>query len=69
MDLATAKVHLDAWLKADLALATSKSYQLGDRQLTRVNASEVKERISHWQRVVNQLSGRGRKIRYGVPQG
>jgi hypothetical protein len=67
MDSITAKKHLQAWLDADLALATSKHYQIGDRQLTRANAAEVKERINYWQRVVNSLNSR-RKIYYGVPE-
>ena len=37
-----AKEHLQAWLDADLALATGKEYTIGNRRLTRANVQEVK---------------------------
>ncbi|WP_412102555.1 DUF6148 family protein, partial [Paenibacillus alvei] len=30
-----AQRHLDAWIEAELALATSQSYKIGTRSLTR----------------------------------
>lgn len=51
----TAQTHLDAWLAADLAIATGKSYSIGDRTLTRQDAAEVRRQISYWQGVVNKL--------------
>ena len=43
-----AKEHLQAWLEADLALATGKEYTIGNRRLTRANVQEVKDRINFW---------------------
>lgn len=56
MTQAEAQTHLDAWLAADTALASGKSYSIGDRQLTRVNAQEVRDQIAYWQAQVNRLS-------------
>lgn len=50
-----AREHLDAWLAADLALATGKEYRMGTRTLTRSNATEVKERIAFWAREVTSI--------------
>ena len=62
MTVATAQTHLDAWLAADLALATAQSYSLstpgGSRTLTRANVQEVRDQIAYWQRVVNDLTAR-----------
>ena len=59
-DLQTAKLHLQSWLEADLSLATGKSYKIGSRNLTRVDAAEVKERIQFWSNEVERLEA-GRK--------
>lgn len=56
MTISQAQTHLDAWLAADLAIATGKSYAIGDRTLTRQDAGEVKSRIAYWQGVVNKLT-------------
>jgi hypothetical protein len=53
MDIVTAQTHLDAWLAADLALATAKSYTIGNRQLTRADVGEIRDQIAYWQ---NQVS-------------
>ena len=58
--LETAKEHLQAFLDADLALATGKSYRIGSRNLTRLDAAEVKERINFWSNEVERLEA-GRK--------
>lgn len=47
-----AKEHLQAWLEADLALATGKEYTIGNRRLTRANVQEVKDRINFWRNEV-----------------
>jgi hypothetical protein len=66
--LSEAQKHLDAWLAADLALATSKEYViLGNHRLTRADAAEVKERIQYWSRVVSSLKGTARRCRRVVP--
>jgi uncharacterized small protein (DUF1192 family) len=62
--LEQARTHLQAYLEADLALATGKSYKIGSRNLTRLDAAEVKERINFWSNEVERLeSGRPRGIR------
>lgn len=53
MDAATAQTHLDQWLAADLAVAQGRSYTIGDRQLTRESAKEIRESIAYWQRVLD----------------
>lgn len=61
-----AKEHLQAWLKADLALATSKEYTIGNRRLTRANVQEVKDRINFWRNEVARLENRPRRRAYRV---
>ena len=61
--LEVAKTHLSAYLEADLALATGKSYKIGSRNLTRLDAAEVKERIQFWSNEVDRLeNGRPKGI-------
>lgn len=67
-----AREHLNAWLAADLALATSKEYRMGTRMLTRTNAAEVKERIAFWAREVTSIgtgtsNARRKKSRRVIP--
>lgn len=59
--LEQAKQHLNAWLEADLALATGKSYRIGSRNLTRADAAEISERIAYWRRQVDVLSTQGKR--------
>ena len=62
--LEVARTHLQAYLDADLALATGKSYRIGSRNLTRLDAAEVKERINFWSNEVEKLeNGRPKGIR------
>ena len=62
--LEVARTHLNAYLEADLALATGKSYKIGSRNLTRLDAAEVKERIQFWSNEVDKLeNGRPKGIR------
>lgn len=53
--LKTAKRHLDAWLEAEMACATSQSYTIGSRSLTRANLAEIRETIRYWQGMVTKL--------------
>ena len=62
-----ARQHLDAWMAADLALATGKEYRIGSRTLQRSDASEVKERINFWAREVNKLQGKSIRTRRVIP--
>ena len=62
--LEQARTHLQAYLEADLALATGKSYRIGSRSLNRLDAAEVKERINFWSNEVERLeNGRPKGIR------
>ena len=62
--LEQARTHLNAYLEADLALATGKSYRIGSRNLTRADAAEIKERIQFWSNEVERLeAGRKKGIR------
>jgi len=61
-----AKEHLQAWLEADLALATGKEYTIGNRRLTRANVQEVKDRINFWRNEVARLENRPRRRAYRV---
>lgn len=61
-----AKDHLQAWLKADLALATGKEYRIGSRKLTRANVAEVKERINFWRNEVARMERKPRRRAYRV---
>lgn len=66
--LEEARIHLEAWKAADLAVASGKSYRIGSRQLLRADVAEIRERINYWQKQVNKLSGvTRRKVYYGVP--
>ncbi len=56
MDQATAQSHLDRWIAADTATAAGKAYTIGNRQLTRNNAQEIRNQITYWQRIVNQFA-------------
>lgn len=65
--LEQARAHLQAWLDADIALATSKEYRIGSRMLTRADTIEIKERIRFWSREVSRLQGKLRRCRRVVP--
>lgn len=52
---AEAKTHLDAWLAADTAIAVGKSYTIGNRQLTRADAEEVRNQLAYWSRTYRSL--------------
>lgn len=71
-----AQEMLDAWLAAELALATSgQEYEiwLGGtrRRLTRVNSEEIRKNILFWQAKVDALTVVGKKSRisYIAPRG
>jgi len=53
--LQEAQKHLDLWLKAEEGIATSQSYTIGTRSLTRANLKEVREHIKFWQNKVAEL--------------
>ena len=51
-----AQEHLDAWLAADLATSKGQSYSIGNRSLSRVDTTEIRNNITYWQRVVSSLT-------------
>lgn len=57
--LEQAQAHLNAWLEADLALATAQEYQFatpsGSRTIKRADISEVRRNIGYWASVVKRL--------------
>lgn len=53
--LERAKLHLEAWLDAELAISTGQSYTIGSRSLTRANLSEVRKQIEYWKNKVIEL--------------
>ncbi len=55
ISLETAKEHLELWLTAESEIATSQSYTIGTRSLTRANLKEVREQIKYWQNKVAEL--------------
>lgn len=66
--LAQAQAKLDMWLDAEEALATSQSYSIGGRQLTRANLDQVEAAIDRWDRRVKMLSrGSGPRIKGATP--
>ncbi|WP_212635557.1 DUF6148 family protein [Ralstonia insidiosa] len=69
--LQQAQEQLDAWMAANLAVASGQSYSIGGRSLTRVNAAEIRDQINFWERKVQRLtSGQGGiRVRYGAPDG
>lgn len=68
--LEQARLHLNAWLAADLKVATGQSYSIEGRMLTRANASEIRKNIAHWKAEVDRLEAgrRGRNRIYRVIQ-
>ena len=67
--LEQAEAQLDTWVAANTAVASGQSYQIGTRQLTRVNSKEIIEQIEFWDAKVKELSSgtNGMRIRGGTP--
>ena len=62
--------RLDMWLSAEEALATSQSYKMGSRQLTRADLSTVRKSITYWENELEKAKngGRRRKMFKVVPR-
>lgn len=61
LDLATAQTYLDAWLGAQVQLASNTTYTVSfpngtSRTVTRPDGEEIRQMITYWHRVVNALS-------------
>lgn len=54
--LQTAQDALNAWIKADLAVAKGQSYSMNGRSLTLANTREIREQIHYWERRVAAFS-------------
>jgi hypothetical protein len=54
-----AEEQLAAWQAASLAVSKGQSYSIGNRSLSRVDVSEIRNMITYWQRVVNSLTATG----------
>lgn len=68
--LKEARAQLAMWLEADAAVATSQSYRIGTRQLTRADAQAILSRIKFWRAEVERLErcGRGARVLRAVPR-
>lgn len=55
ISLTEAVEQRDLWLAASRALAVGKSYTIGNRQLARSDATEVREMLSYWQNAIKSL--------------
>lgn len=62
MTLIQAQKHLDAWLEADLSLATGEEYTIDGIRLRRSNADYVRNQIEYWTAMVNRLQGNRQTI-------
>ena len=62
--------RLNMWLGAEEALATSQSYKMGSRQLTRADLSTVRKSITYWENELEKAKngGRRRKMFKVVPR-
>lgn len=71
-DLERARMHLEAWYKAELAISTGQSYSIGTRSLTRANLTEVVKQIEYWKKEVAKLernpSGKMRRAKRFIPR-
>ena len=45
----------DAWMQAEIAVATGQSYTIGGRTLTRADARYVGQRLAYYDRLVSAL--------------
>lgn len=69
--LAQAQAQLDLWMAADAAVATSQSYSIAGRSLSRADAAEITSKIQFWNGQVKLLSANAagrRRTRYAVPE-
>ena len=61
--------RLDAYYKAEMAVLTGQSYQIGTRKLTRADLSEIRKAIEDLEtEISNADSGGKRKVFRGLPR-
>ena len=63
ISLAVAEAQLTAWLAASTAVAGGQSYKIGERSLTRADASEILKMIEFWSSKVEALTAGTSSIR------
>jgi len=63
--LVQAQANLDAWVAASIAVAAGQSYQIGDRQFSKVNAEHIDRMILFWQGWVDKLTADATAARPG----
>lgn len=65
-----ARNMLALWIEAEAAVATSQSYQIGTRRLTRADADVITDKIKFWRREVERLEcgARGARVMRAVPR-
>lgn len=62
-----AEAQLALWIAADTAVASSQSYEINGRKLTRADATAIRENITFWNSWVQKLDRSTRRgPRYGV---
>lgn len=57
--LEIAKAQLQLWIEADTAVASNQSKTIAGRTFTRVNATEITEKIEYWSAKVRSLENGG----------
>ena len=68
LTLEKAQEMLDLYIEADAAVATGQSYSIGGRSLSRVNAADITDKITFYQRQVNNLTRGGIAIKRVIPR-
>lgn len=69
--LQEARNMLNMWIEAEKAVATSQSYTIGSRSLTRANLAEIRKSIEYWRNEVAALehgNSNGRRVVRVIPR-
>jgi hypothetical protein len=66
---ADAQTMLDAWLAAEVKVASGQEYSIGSRRLRRADLAEIGERITFWRAEVERLANGGGVVIRGVYPG
>lgn len=69
--LSEARDMLRLWMDAYKACASSQSYTIGSRSLSRANLSEIKDQIEYWRNEIAALeagTGGGRRVIRIIPR-
>lgn len=65
--LAQAEAKLALWMDAMDKVASSQSYSIAGRSLSRANLSDIQAQIEFWDKQVKRLSAGGIRVKRGVP--